>query len=190
MSVKLITIEDIKAIRAISGVINTDKEIMPFVVEVQDTVIKGTLGEELYADLITTYDGEGTGNTTPEKYLDLLKGKDYTYNGKTYIFNGLKQIIAYYSYYSFLKQWGVHITNAGLQVKTGDLSLPAEDATRSRMLADVKSKIVYFLEDLKKFLYRNKETYDLYFTTCGQKLEERGSMTVLSAKIDESELWQ
>jgi hypothetical protein len=188
--VNLITIEDIKKIRSISNVINSDKDIMPFVYEAQDVEIKRILGELLYTDLIVTYDGEGLGNSTPAKYLELLNGKQYTYNSNTYLFNGLKQIIAYYSYYSFLKQWGVHITNAGLQVKTGDMSLPVEDATRGRMLADVKSKLSSFVDDLNKFLIRNKDTYPLYYKYCEvSEYLERGSVTIINASTKEDALW-
>ncbi len=185
----LININDIKKIRAISNVINSDKEIMPFVYEVQATKVKEILGEVLYVDLIKTYDGEESGNSTPAKYLELLNGKEYTYNGNDYIFYGLKQVIAYYAYYSFMKHWGVHVTNAGLQVKTGDLSLPVEDATRGRMLADIKGKLVSFVEDLQRFLSRNKETYNLYIGNCNNAKPEKGSFFSISAQIREEETW-
>ena len=186
--IKLITVDDIKKVRAISNVINADKEIMPFVYEIQDTVIKEMLGEELYYDLMINYDGEETGNTTPTKYLELLNGKQYEHNGKNYIFNGLKQIIAYYSYYSFIKQWGLHITNAGIVVKSGDMSLPAEDASRGRMLADVKQKLIVFVKDLERFLCRNSETYTLYNLRCNTHVEG-GSVTFLASKSRETEEW-
>lgn len=188
--IKLIDIEDIKQIRAISDVINADKEIMPFVSEVQDTDIKRLLGEEMYADLMINYDGEEEENTTPEKYLELLNGKQYTYNGKNYLFNGLKQIIAYYTYYAFVKQWGVHITNAGLQVKTGDFSLPVEDATRGRLIGDIKSKLVVFVQDLNNFLKRNMDIYTLSLVCSAEdKCKEDGQFTLITSKMEDRETW-
>jgi hypothetical protein len=104
----------------------------------------------------------------------LLDGGSYTYQGKTYLFQGLKNCIIYYAFARFTNRTAFNYTAAGIVVKDSDLSTPISDKvmqrleTESRLMADaIKCEIITFLN-------RNYANYPLWGnqgfgcgTTCG-----------------------
>jgi len=71
--------------REISKNVRTTK-INPFIEDSQFLDLKPLLGDAFYVDLIK--------NQTEVKYIELLDGKEYDYDGKTYSFAGLKKILS------------------------------------------------------------------------------------------------
>ena len=98
------------------GLINLPKSGQPndffenFAFDIEKEVLRGNgsndyglLGDDLYAKLIANLDA--TNEPTTEPYITLVNGGNYLgSDGKTIIFDGLKRMLTYFVYNSFVKE--------------------------------------------------------------------------------------
>lgn len=76
---------------------------------VEKKMLTKLLGESLYNDFI--------GNKTVQKYANLINGVDatYEYNGKTKKYTGLKDMLAYFTYFQYVSRLDKIPTQSGFK---------------------------------------------------------------------------
>lgn len=155
----LITIDDFGEYKAISLNINKEKDLQPFIDEAEEFDLKPVIGSQLFIAL--------RANITQSIYQDLLNGKQYTYQSKTYEFKGIKAVLVYYTYCRLLINDGVTSTPSGFVKKTLENSERAPAAQMAQMINQAKSGAKHHEDELLCFLNRNSTTYPLY--SCSQQ---------------------
>jgi len=76
----------------------------------QNTYIRKMLGFELYKNFKNDFSG---GEPQTQKYIDLLDGVTYTYNGKIMEYSGLINILKGFVYYEYTRYLQSYITAVG-----------------------------------------------------------------------------
>lgn len=87
-------------------------------------LLKGALGSVLYTDFDALLVDNDLPSGAPQKWLNLVNGKTYTKDSKTYVWQGLKytegsfksSLIAEFSYYYYLTDKVSEFTGVGLKV--------------------------------------------------------------------------
>lgn len=131
-----------------------------FVSEAQLLDVKIWLGDALLNEIVTQ---ESTlPKTISADNQVLLDGGSYTYNSKTYLFQGLKAAIIYYAFARFTNRTPYNYTAAGIVIKDSDLSTPVGDKiiqrleTEARLTAEaIKCEVILYLD-------RNYTLYPLW----------------------------
>jgi hypothetical protein len=136
-----------------------------FVSEAQLFDIKPWLSDALLNEIITQ--ASTLPITISVANQTLLDGGTYTYQTRTYLFQGLKACIIYYAFARFTNRTSINFTAAGVVVKDSDFSTPASDKqiqrieTEARLTADaIKCEIIAYLN-------RNYTLYPLWADHCG-----------------------
>lgn len=103
----------------------------PSVIEALDTFIDkyerdlllNALGVTLYNELISQFTNGELKIDAPQKWVDLVKGSEYTINGKTFIWDGLigyakNSLIAFYVYCNYMRNNETTYTTTGVVKNT------------------------------------------------------------------------
>ncbi|RCH53949.1 hypothetical protein DJ568_15530 [Mucilaginibacter hurinus] len=178
----LITINDIKAIRQIAQAINNPARIEPLIQEAQQSEVKRLLGPELLYDLLK--------NSGDAKYQDLLNGKQYTNKrGHDVRLEGLKVVIAYFTYARFILSDNLKHTDAGFVVKQTQFSEAASQQHIMAKYQDARSMALAYWADCEEFLNDKKINYPLW-TYCGNKSGDVTSSAKISAVSNRNNDWR
>lgn len=131
-----------------------------FVSEAQLLDVKAWLGDCLLNELATQ------AATSPPSFTPaneaLLDGGTYTYNGKTYIFQGLKACIVYYAFARFINRTSYNFTAAGIVVKDSDYSNPVSDKVIQRMETEARLVAEAIKCEIIAYLKRNYTLYECW----------------------------
>ncbi len=100
----------------------SDKEFERFIREAQEFDLKDLLCEDFYYDLLK--------KSTEDPYLNILPGKEYEHDGKTYYHEGLEAVLAYFSYARFILKGNVVSTSHGFVVKKQDANKLFENVAK------------------------------------------------------------
>lgn len=100
----LIDIDDVRGIRQIDKNYST-VAFDALVYEVQRKFLLPTIGYDLYKDLLA--------NLSESKYVNLLDGAEYSYNGKNKYYYGVKQYIIYKFLEIYAKEGKVKLQEKG-----------------------------------------------------------------------------
>jgi len=179
--ISLVSKVDLDNLKYVADSVKNSASWPHFVSEAQLFDIKLWLGDGLLNELATqaatlplpTY-------STANKLL--LDGGTYTYQTKTYLFQGLKNAIIYYAFARFTNRTAFNYTAAGIVVKDSDLSTPISDKimqrleTESRLMADaIQCEIITFLN-------RNYTNYPLWRNqngVCGSSCGSNGRIQII-----------
>lgn len=154
----LIRLEDIRKIRP-SAQIPADR-LTPFIQEAQRFELKNALGDAFYRAIESEWDTNNKFTTVA--YQELLEGKEYTYNGDTIYYSGLKDMLSYLVLGRFISEQQVNITRYGVVQKTIEQSEPISSA-QIKTVSEKMFSLGYALRDeLTQFLDENLSTYPLY----------------------------
>jgi len=130
------------------------------VLEAQNLDVKYWLGDGLLIELMTQ------AATDPVDYSDanelLLNGGEYTYNNKSYLFQGLKACIIYFAFARFTGRSPYNHTAAGVTVKDSDFSTPASDKAIQRLVTEYKLTAESIKDEVVLFLKRKATEYPLF----------------------------
>ena len=159
MSDLLIDITDIKKYRDISSNIDSSR-IDSQISSAQIEDLRAVLGDPLYLDFVTKVFDTGSADYT--KYQELLNGKQYTYEGNTIEFYGIKPMLVRYAYANIVRTQNVNVTRFGVNRKLTDQSEPIEKADLSNEIRDAKNHALVYQENTIKFLTNNTTDYPLY----------------------------
>lgn len=152
----LATFADIKAVRPISNLVNSEARADMYLTEAQNFDVAQSIGIAMIADLITNP------STAPNALL--LSGGTYTYNNTTYECLGLKKAIAYYAYSRILKNNPVNATAFGIVQKQSDFSDPSPVANIAAAVRDAEAAGRFVLQSCIDLIQRNPANYPL--STC------------------------
>jgi len=154
MTIKLITAEEFSNYRNISKKQDTSK-IDESIKEAQSVDLFDVLGSFLF-DVITNKDNV--------VYADLMTGSTFTCDGESYIQEGIKSVLADYTYSRYLYKINTNHTPFGLQQKFTNNSQPVErnilkDMQKQTLVdANIKFRMI------DKYLRENQTTFSRYCT--------------------------
>lgn len=158
--IALVTISDLAAYKYIADSVKNSAVWPQFVSEAQMLDVKVWLGDGLLNELITQAQTSPTSfsalNTT------LLDGGAYTYQTKTYLFQGLKAVIMYYAFARFTSRQPYNYTAAGITVKDTDFSTPASDKAVQRLSTEALLTGSSLKDEVLLYLRRNANSYPLF----------------------------
>lgn len=166
----LVTINDLLGYKYISDSVRNSAIWPQFVIEAQLLDIKSFLGDPLLSEINDQASSSPISYSTENQIL--LDGGKYTYNSKSYLFQGLKACIIYYAFARFESKGTYNHTAMGIVVKASDYSDPASDkaiqrlSTENTMIADA------IREEIILYLTRNSALYPL-FECCHVKRQSR-----------------
>lgn len=148
--ISLVSKSDLDNYKYIADSVKNSISWPQFVSEAQLLDIKFWLTDALLNEIITQASTLPVSLTVAN--LALLNGGTYTYQTRTYLFQGLKACIIYYAFARFANRTSVNFTAAGVVVKDSDFSTPATDKqiqrieTEARLTADaLKCEILSYL---------------------------------------------
>lgn len=158
--IALVTLSEIQDLKYIVSSIKNNDSWTHYVSEAQLLDVKSWLTDALLLEIV------GQASTLPTTISvanqKLLNGGTYTYLGKTYFFQGLRNCIAYYAFARFTNRTSFNYTAAGVVLKDSDFSTPATSKdiqrleTEARLTADaIKCEVITFLD-------RNHDDYPLW----------------------------
>lgn len=116
--------------------------------------VKPILGAPLYYDLME--------NITAPKYVLLVNGGEYDYNGNTIYFQGLQQLTGAYTYSRIVEHNNMFVTAKGNKQKTDNNSQKIEDITTETEGMGARSEAYNIALDVMQFLSNNPTDYPLY----------------------------
>ena len=160
---KLITLDDIKAVRQIASNIDDVASIDPYIIEAQLFDLRRLLGIKFF-NILTK---ELALDPTPVRASNILTGCTYEVDEVEISFAGIKPLIAYYAYARAVPNLGKRIARFGAVKKVTNFSEHLEPAELSAMVIEAKSNAKVYEEDLLYFLDNNKETYPEFFNLPG-----------------------
>lgn len=164
MNKYLITLDDIIQYRQISTSVN-HKYLNPYIMNAQRVDVLKLVGERLYIDLIT--------NT--ENHTELLEGGIYTHEGETFMFDGLKKVLAAYTYARYYYAGGAVDTPFGVVQKKSEDSAPIPINERKTVYTECRNDALSFWSTTE--LYMIRKQYPGYAsTTCQNEPQKTGSM--------------
>lgn len=152
----LITRTDVATYNQISKSID-DNLINNAIVESELLDLKPLLGELLYNDFVT--------NSANQKYLDLLNGKIYSYDGNDYTTQGIKPVLSKFSYARYIPFSGEKDTPFGLVNKNSQYSNQSEFSKKKAMAKLAQQTGYEYFKSVRDFLNRNSDIYP--FWECG-----------------------
>ena len=127
------------------------KEYETFINEAQEFDLKPLVSENFYFDLLA--------KKTQAKYLKLIAGGSYQFENRTYNFQGLSGVLAYFSYARFLMSSSAVSTSHGMVVKTTPNSTPLSLDERKNFYYKKREEANALMTDVVKFIERNIVDY-------------------------------
>ncbi len=131
-----------------------DAQVDPFILKAQRSDLKPFLGDALYFDFVE--------NITDTNYVDLLDGTTYIYQGNTIYFNGIKPMLAAYSYARTLKNIDINVGRGSVVSKDTEQSEKHENSIIYRRHTEAKSEALRLQNELEQFLDTKKTDYPLW----------------------------
>lgn len=151
----LITEDDFKLYRPLPVQSFRFEDLTPHILEAQrGWVRKSLLGEALYHDLEQ--------NRTLAKYVNLLNGTTYTYNGDTIKFYGLVPALSYYAWSLFMRGNNLKITRSGNKQKNSANSENADAELQAQEYNKAMNNASMYAREVQRYLGNNTATYTLY----------------------------
>jgi hypothetical protein len=130
------------------------EQVDPFILKAQQNDLKPFLGDALYFDFLE--------NITDQKYVDLLNGTTYVYNGYTIYFNGIKPMLSAYSYARTLKNIDINVSRGSVVSKSSEQSEKHENDLIYRRKTEAESEALRLQKELEQFLDSKKTDYPLW----------------------------
>ena len=153
----LITLNDIIEIcDNVSSNLREDKLVNAEILNAQRFDLSTFLGESFYYDFIQ--------NSTDQKYIDLLNGKEFVNcENETVFFYGLRYVLSWRAYAKMLNRAGLHLTRTGSRRKQGQTETEPYDSEKlSQALNNANSRAIFYENNALEFLEKNKIDYPLY----------------------------
>lgn len=142
-----------------------------FIKKAQDLDLKPFLGGAFYYDLIKSlvFDSNGVLVTdqelpehTPQKYVDLILGTEYTVNDTAYYFDGLIPALIYWSFARFIEADAVRYTATGPVIKHHESADVLKPSDTAKLVAQQRSVANANANWMADFLNANKSVYPLW----------------------------
>ncbi len=131
-----------------------EKEFEKFILESQMFDFKALMPEKFFYDMLE--------NKTQDNYKKLIDGGEYEYDGKTYQHEGLKGVLAHFTYGLYMLRANIADTSYGLVNKRNNNSDPVEYKERKDWYYKHREQANQLWEEVKRFLDRNKSDYPVW----------------------------
>ena len=162
----LITISDIRAFRPVDIKFDSTK-FAAFCQEVQRKNLKNLLGDGLYKAFMDSDRAAGI-------YKELLDGKDYSYNGQTITYYGIKPYLCYCWLAIATREGDLFLGTIGAIQFTNNQQQNFESAKeKERIALGYIETAQGYANDIIKFLNANSSSYDLWQNT--QKIQNQSN---------------
>lgn len=153
----LITITEAKTLGRPIGKV-ADNKMQAIINEVENTIIRPSIGDSLFMDLISeTFDRtfDYTFNGMPRKahMMMLLDGGKYNVNDQPRMFAGLKVAEAYFVYAQNVMSGDFESTRYGMVVKNGEYSDHISSKERSDIYNNATATAKAYLNDCLRFCH-------------------------------------
>ena len=165
----IISKEDIRSTWANFDKNFKDEQVDPFILKAQRSDLKPFLGDALYFDFLE--------NITDAKYIDLLDGVVYEYNGHNIYFNGIKPMLAAFSYARTLKNIDINVSRGSVVAKNTEQSEKHENTLIQRRKTEADSEALRLQSELSQFLTTKRNDYPLWVSN--MSASKRTSFRVL-----------
>jgi len=133
----------------------SDAKLNPRIWEAQQFDLKELMGDTFYFDLI--------GNSTDSKYQDLINGGSYVAKDVTYLYDGLKPVLVYFTAARLVRHLDLHITPNAIMTKRNDFSDHVDNKAIANKVTEYQNQAIAYWEDTRKFVVnRGKTIYPLY----------------------------
>jgi len=159
----LIDRDDLKLWKGVSLTATEITELTPVIREAQDLDIAVQLGKPLYYDLMN--------NSTDDKYVELLDGKEYTDSEEnTVFFKGLKAALCYYTWSRYIKTRNKKDTASGyMQKHQGQYSQPVDYREIEKEANQCRMDAEQYMKDAIDFIKTFPLIYPLFTATCKKR---------------------
>ena len=154
----LITLSDLKQLRPLAELDGLRWE--QFATEQQDQELRPILSDALYYDLMTKF--FDTGDAMYANYQKLINGTEWTYNGNTVYFDGLKPMLSYFTLARLVQNNQVNITRYGVVSKVVPQSEPVDAQVIRQVVNELRSNAMTYKNQVDTYLCNNVDTYLLY----------------------------
>jgi hypothetical protein len=156
--ISLVSLANIQDLKYICDSVKNSASWPHFCSEAQMLDVKVWLTDALLNELIT----QETLGTTTILNKALLDGGSYVYQTRTYLFQGLRNCIAYYAFARFTNRTPYNYTAAGIVIKDSDLSTPATDKQVQRLETEARLTAEAIKCEVITYLNRNHASYPLW----------------------------
>ena len=119
----------------------------------QQKDLRPLVGFDMFQDLIQ--------NPTSTANATLLDGTSYTYNGRTFTFDGLKYVLAHLFFANYITD-NVEDTFTGMVVKSNEDSQPASAGDKKNLQNMARETAMQYWEDCKQYIEANIGNYPYY----------------------------
>tara|TARA_R110002096_G_scaffold217142_4_gene405183 strand:+ start:13878 stop:14420 length:543 start_codon:yes stop_codon:yes gene_type:complete len=150
----------------------TEAKLSPYILRSQQTELKTLLGDSLYYDFVS--------NITIQKYIDLLDGVEYSYQGNTIFFGGVKPYLAALSFGRIISNINVSVGTASVTDKATEQSTPHDNAIIQTRGREAKSEALRLQSELLQFLDEKRSTYPLFQSRESSEQDHDTSMKITS----------
>ena len=130
------------------------KNFKRFVYEAQFIDLRELMCESFYNDLVSNY--------TNSIYQNLLVGGSYTFEDKTYYYEGLEICLSYFAYARFISESNIQSTSFGMVRKNSQESERASQRELEAIAQKNTERALLLFQSTKLFLDRNEETYTFW----------------------------
>ena len=149
----LISFADFEPFKAIAVSVNAREKVEPIILEAQQFDLRPKLGEALYYALLADYDA------TPQLavYGDLYNGATYTdIHGNTVKWEGLKALLAYYTYARYVNTSHINATPFGIVQKAAEHTEQISDDARKQLYRQAIAGAESYAAQMFAFLERKR----------------------------------
>jgi len=125
-----------------------------FLTQVQNKELRELLGDELWLDFFD--------NISDTKYQTLISGENYTENGETIYYPGLKPFLSFCMLLKIITKGDVFHTNRGNFQYNPETAQSAEKYTIQQTTGDYQLSIKFYENEVIKYLNQKTSTYTLW----------------------------
>lgn len=157
----LITLNDIRSIKSISLNLNSDKELIPHILEAQNFDLRPMLGDTFFIDL----ESDILASPSLDKYENIWNAFTYDYAGEKFRHEGLKTALIYHTYARYLSGANIQTTATGIVQKLNQYSEKIDDRSIQRLIVQARSAATITEDRVKIYVNRFPSIYPLW--KCG-----------------------
>lgn len=140
----ILNVEEAKKFGRPIGKVSTDK-ILAFITEVENTIVRKEIGDELYLALTNDLD-------LTEDYQFLLDGGTYEDTcGNVHILTGLKAAIAYFVYAQNVRAGDYESTRYGMVIKDDEYSTGISAKERDQIANSATAVAESYMSEVKQY---------------------------------------
>lgn len=155
----ILKLADIQVYSDVSDNFNPDR-LARFATRAQETQLRELLDDALYNKLINDLDASGVPQT--QKYIDLVDGKEYTYDGETVEYFGLKPFLTFHWLGLNIREGDIYMSDYGsinFDDNPQDNMTKVSQKTIDRANSSYIQEAISYRNNITRFLNENSDDY-------------------------------